>query len=67
MGKWGNWCWDNFDYLSGVSFLPFLRPYLSTIYTYQDIDKEQFESLQSKMPEKIDWSKLQDLKKELIL
>ena len=59
----GNWCWDNFDYLSGVSFLPF-SDHTYQQAPYQDIDKEQFESLQSKMPEKIDWAKLQDFEKE---
>ena len=59
----GNWCWDNFDYLSGVSFLPF-SDHTYQQAPYQDIDKEQYESLQSKMPEKIDWAKLQDFEKE---
>ena len=59
----GNWCWDNFDYLSGVSFLPF-SDHTYQQAPYQDIDKEQYNSLQSKMPEKIDWAKLQDFEKE---
>ena len=59
----GNWCWDNFDYLSGVSFLPF-SDHTYQQAPYQDIDKEQYESLQSKMPKKIDWAKLQDFEKE---
>ena len=59
----GNWCWDNFDYLSGVSFLPF-SDHTYQQAPYQDIDKEQYESLQSKMPSKIDWAKLQDFEKE---
>ena len=59
----GNWCWDNFDYLSGVSFLPF-SDHTYQQAPYQDIDKEQYTSLQSKMPEKIDWTKLQDFEKE---
>ena len=59
----GNWCWDNFDYLSGVSFLPF-SDHTYQQAPYQDIDKEQYESLQSKMPAKIDWAKLQDFEKE---
>ena len=59
----GNWCWDNFSYLSGVSFLPF-SDHTYQQAPYQDIDKEQYESLQSKMPAKIDWSKLQDFEKE---
>ena len=59
----GNWCWDNFSYLSGVSFLPF-SDHTYQQAPYQDIDKEQYESLQSKMPDKINWSKLQDFEKE---
>ena len=59
----GNWCWDNFDYLSGVSFLPF-SDHTYQQAPYQDIDKEQYNSLQSKMPEKIDWDMLQDFEKE---
>jgi len=59
----GNWCWDNFDYLSGVSFLPF-SDHTYQQAPYQDIDKEQYESLQSKMPDKINWAKLQDFEKE---
>ena len=59
----GNWCWDNFDYLSGVSFLPF-SDHTYQQAPYQDIDKEQYNSLQSKMPEKIDWAMLQDFEKE---
>ena len=59
----GNWCWDNFDYLSGVSFLPF-SDHTYKQAPYQDIDEEQYKKLHSEMPKNIDWGKLQDFEKE---
>ncbi len=59
----GNWCWDNFDYLSGVSFLPF-SDHTYKQAPYQDIDEEQYKKLHSEMPRNIDWGKLQDFEKE---
>jgi ribonucleoside-diphosphate reductase alpha chain len=53
-----NWCYDNFDILSGVSFLPSA----TEVYPqapYQEITKEEYEKLIGEMPE-IDWSKLQE-------
>ena len=59
----GNWCWNNFDYLSGVSFLPF-SDHTYKQAPYQDIDEEQYKKLHSEMPRNIDWGKLQDFEKE---
>jgi ribonucleoside-triphosphate reductase (thioredoxin) len=59
----GNWCWDNFDTLSGISFLPF-SDHTYQQAPYQDIDEIQYNDLQSKMPNGIDWSKLQDYETE---
>jgi len=59
----GNWCWDNFDYLSGVSFLPF-SDHTYQQAPYQDIDKGKYEELQSKMPTDIDWSDLKHYETE---
>ena len=59
----GNWCWDNFDYLSGGSFLPF-SDHTYKQAPYQDIDEEQYKKLHSEMPRNIDWGKLQDFEKE---
>ena len=59
----GNWCWNNFDYLSGVSFLPF-SDHTYKQAPYQDIDEEQYKKLHSEMPKNIDWGKLQDFEKE---
>ena len=59
----GAWCWNNFNYLSGVSFLP------QTDYTYkqapyQDIEDKEYNELLEKMPKNIDWAKLSDIEKE---
>ena len=59
----GNWCWDNFDYLSGVSFLPF-SDHTYKQAPYQDINEEQYKKLHSEMPRNIDWGKLQEFEKE---
>lgn len=51
------WVYDNFDDLSGISFLP----YDGGTYRqapYQECTKEQYEELLSKMPESLDWSLL---------
>jgi ribonucleoside-diphosphate reductase alpha chain len=53
----GAWCWNHFDELSGVSFLP----YSDHVYKqapYTDCTKEEYETLQAKMPKEVDWSKL---------
>jgi len=59
----GAWCWENFSYLSGVSFLPF-SDHTYQQAPYQDIDKATYTKLAKKMPASIDWQKLQDFEKE---
>ena len=59
----GNWCWDNFDALSGISFLPF-SDHTYQQAPYQDIDKATYEELASKMPKNINWSELSNFEKE---
>ena len=59
----GNWCWDNFDTLSGISFLPF-SDHTYQQAPYQDIDEVQYNTLQDKMPKDIDWNKLREYEKE---
>lgn len=57
------WVYDNFDTLSGVSFLP----YDGGTYKqapYQEVDKEAYEELLSQMPKELDWGKLSDYEKE---
>ena len=59
----GNWCWDNFNHLSGVSFLPF-SDHTYKQAPYQDITEEEYKKLAKKMPENIDWTRLQDYETE---
>jgi ribonucleoside-diphosphate reductase alpha chain len=60
--KVGAWCYDNFDILSGVSFLPF-DPTVYPQAPYQTITEEEYEKLVGEMPE-LDWSKLQEYEKD---
>jgi ribonucleoside-diphosphate reductase alpha chain len=59
----GAWCWENFEYLSGVSFLPF-SDHTYQQAPYQDIDEKMYKKLVKAMPTNIDWNKLQDFEKE---
>tara|TARA_R100001244_G_scaffold59139_3_gene49835 strand:+ start:3206 stop:5125 length:1920 start_codon:yes stop_codon:yes gene_type:complete len=59
----GSWCWNNFDHLSGVSFLPH-TDHTYKQAPYQDINEKEYNSLLGKMPKAIDWSKLSDVEKE---
>jgi len=59
----GAWCWKNFEYLSGVSFLPF-SDHTYQQAPYQDIDEKTYKKLAKAMPTNIDWNKLQDFEKE---
>ena len=53
----GAWVYSNFDYMSGVSFLPFSEHTYQQA-PYQDTNKEGYEFLLKQMPKKVDWSKL---------
>lgn len=53
----GAWVWNNFDSVSGVSFLP----YDGGVYKqapYEEIDKDTYEELIKTMPTSIDWDLL---------
>jgi ribonucleoside-diphosphate reductase alpha chain len=54
----GAWTYENFDMMSGVSFLPF-ADHTYRQAPYQDCDKQQYDELMKKMPS-ADWSKLSD-------
>ena len=58
----GAWVYENFDMMSGVSFLPFSEHTYKQA-PYQDINKEEFEVLLNKMPKEVDWSKLAEYEK----
>jgi len=59
----GAWVYENFDEVSGISFLPF-SDHTYAQAPYQDITGEEYEQSYKKMPESIDWSKLADYEKE---
>jgi len=60
----GAWCWDNFDHLSGVSFLPYSDHNYKQA-PYQEINKEEYKNIMKTMPKKrIDWSLLTEFEKE---
>jgi len=59
----GSWVYENFDDVSGISFLPFSEHTYQQA-PYQDITSIEYDEAMEKMPEKIDWSLLSDFEKE---
>jgi ribonucleoside-diphosphate reductase alpha chain len=55
----GAWCYDNFDILSGVAFLPH-SDHAYAQAPYQDIDEEGFEEFCKQMPTDIDWDAVEE-------
>ena len=55
----GSWVYKNFDWMSGVSFLPFSEHSYQQA-PYQDTNKEGYEILLDKMPKEVDWTKLSE-------
>ena len=53
----GAWVYEHFDYMSGVSFLPFSEHTYKQA-PYQDCDEVQYEELLKSMPTNVDWTKL---------
>ena len=59
----GAWVFDNFDELSGVSFLP-MDGGTYRQAPYQECSKEEYEAMVAKMPEEIYWEVLQQYELE---
>lgn len=57
------WTYDNFDIVSGVSFLPF-DPTEYPQAPYQTLTKEQYNEWVQKMPDQIDWNRLSEYEKD---
>lgn len=57
------WVYDNFDLVSGVSFLPF-DPTEYPQAPYQTLTEEQYNEWVQKMPESIDWTRLSEYESE---
>ena len=58
----GAWVYENFDYMSGVSFLPFSEHTYKQA-PYQDCDEKLYKDTLTKMPKIVDWSKLGEYEK----
>jgi ribonucleoside-diphosphate reductase alpha chain len=58
----GAWVYENFDSISGISFLPH-SDHVYKQAPYQECTEEEYKELATKMPE-IDWTKLKDYEKE---
>lgn len=61
--KVGAWVYDNFDLISGVSFLPH-SDHTYQQAPYQECTKEEYEEMVKRMPEEIDWNILSEFEKE---
>lgn len=59
----GAWVYENFDYLSGVSFLPYDGGTYMQM-PYEEITEEEYNEWVKKMPETVDWLGLQEFEKE---
>ena len=53
----GAWVYKNFEWMSGVSFLPF-SDHVYRQAPYQDCSEEEYQELMAQMPEGVDWIKL---------
>lgn len=58
-----DWCWKNFDILSGVSFLPY-DEHTYQQAPYQEITKEEYDKFYEVFPKNILWSDLSFYEKE---
>ena len=59
----GAWVYKHFDWMSGVSFLPFSEHTYKQA-PYQDCDKEEYEKILKSMPKIVDWSLLGEYEKQ---
>ena len=53
----GAWVYDHFDWMSGVSFLPFSEHTYQQA-PYQDCGEKDYKEMLSKMPTEVEWTKL---------
>ena len=58
----GAWVYDNFDWMSGVSFLPF-SDHTYRQAPYQDCEEKEYNTLLAQMPKDVDWARLAEYEK----
>ncbi len=59
----GAWVYREFEWMSGISFLPFSEHNYAQA-PFQDINEDEYKEWMSKTPKSIDWSKLSEYEKE---
>ena len=59
----GAWVYEHFDYMSGVSFLPFSEHTYKQA-PYQDCDEKQYKEILNSMPKNVDWGLLGEYEKQ---
>ena len=59
----GAWVYKNFDYMSGVSFLPFTE-HTYRQAPYQDCSEKEYKTFLKQMPSDVDWTLLSKYEKE---
>jgi ribonucleoside-diphosphate reductase alpha chain len=59
----GQWVWDNWEYVSGISFLP-ADDHVYDQAPFEVCDARTFNLMSGAMPNNIDWIKLSDYEKE---
>ena len=59
----GSWVYNNFKDVAGVSFLPH-SDHTYKQAPYQDITKEEYDTLSKKMPRNVDWTLLSNYERE---
>ena len=59
----GAWVWNNFDSISGISFLPFSE-HTYRQAPYQDCTKKEYDELLVKIPKKVDWTTLSNYEQQ---
>ena len=61
--KVGSWVYDNFELLSGISFLPH-SDHTYRQAPYEECSKEEYLEAVAKMPKEVDWDKLKGYEQE---
>lgn len=59
----GAWVWNNFDSMSGVSFLPY-GDHSYRQAPYEEVSESELKAFEETMPNNVDWSALSDYEKE---
>ena len=59
----GDWVWKNWDYVSGISFLPY-NDHIYEQAPFEPIDARQYNLMNGAMPKDVDWATLSEYETE---